>query len=48
MSEERKYSPYRVEQLAKELSGKWHHSIVTNSTNEYKQIVIQYDFKRKG
>ena len=48
MSEERKYSRYRVEQLAKELSGKWHHSIVTNSTNEHKRIVIEYEHQRKS
>jgi len=46
MNEEFKYSRYRVDQLAKELGGKWHHQIVTNGREEYKRIVIEYDHKK--
>ena len=48
MSEERKYSKYRIDQIAKELGGKWYHQIVTDSRSEYKRIVIEYGAKRKG
>ena len=48
MSEEKEYSKYRLDQLAKELGGKWYHQVVTNGRNEYKKLVIEYGHKRKG
>ena len=48
MTEERKYSRYRIDQLAKELDGKWYHQTVSNNRTEYKRIVIEYGTKRKG
>ena len=48
MSEEKQYSKYRLDQLAKELGGKWYHQTVSNSHTEYKRIVIEYGTKRKG
>ena len=48
MTEERKYSRYRIDQLAKELDGKWYHQTVSNSNNEYKKIVIEYGHQRKS
>ena len=46
MSEEKKYSRYRIDQLAKELGGTWHHKVITNGGDERKQIVIEYDQKK--
>jgi len=46
MSEDRKYSRYRIDQLAKELGGKWYHKVITNGRQEHKQIVIEYDHKK--
>ncbi len=46
MSEEAKYSKYRIDQIAKELGGTWHHKIITNGRQEHKQIVIEYDHKK--
>ena len=46
MSEEKKYSKYRIDQIAKELDGKWHHKVITNGRTECKQIVIEYDHKK--
>jgi len=46
MTEDRKYSRYRIDQLAKELGGKWHHQIVTDGRSEHKRIVIEYDHKK--
>ena len=46
MSEEKKYSRYRIDQLAKELGGTWYHKVVTNGRTESKQIVIEYDHKK--
>ena len=48
MTEEKKYSRYRIDQLAKELGGTWHHQVVTDGRNEYKRIVIEYEHQRKG
>jgi hypothetical protein len=48
MTEHKEYSRYRIDQLAKELGGKWYHQIVTDSRSEYKRIVIEYGAKRKG
>ena len=48
MSEEKQYSKYRLDQLAKELGGKWYHQTVSNSHTEYKRIVIEYGTNRKG
>jgi len=48
ITEERKYSRYRIDQLAKELGGKWYHQTVTNGRAEHKQIVIEYGHNRKG
>ena len=46
MSEDRKYSRYRIDELAKELGGTWHHKVITNGRQEHKQIVIEYDHKK--
>ena len=46
MSEDRKYSRYRIDELAKELGGKWYHKVITNGRQEHKQIVIEYDHKK--
>ena len=46
MSEDRKYSRYRIDELAKELGGKWFHKVITNGRQEHKQIVIEYDHKK--
>ncbi len=46
MSEQRKYSKYRIDQLVKELDGKWYHQVVTNGRHEHKRIVIEYDHKK--
>jgi hypothetical protein len=46
MSEEKKYSRYRIDQLAKESGGTWHHKVITNGRDERKQIVIEYDQKK--
>ena len=46
MSEEREYSKYRIDQLAKELGGTWHHQVVTNGRREHKRIVIEYGHKK--
>jgi hypothetical protein len=48
MSEEKQYSKYRLDQLAKELNGKWYHQTVSNNRTEYKRIVIEYGHNRKG
>jgi hypothetical protein len=48
MTEERKYSRYRIDQLAKELDGKWYHQVVTDGHTEHKRIVIEYGHHRKG
>ena len=48
MSEEKQYSKYRLDQLAKELGGKWYHQTVSNNRTEYQRIVIEYGTKRKG
>ena len=46
MSEERKDFRCCVDELAKELGGKWHHKVITNGRQEHKQIVIEYDHKK--
>ena len=46
MSEDPKYSRYRIDELAKELGGTWHHKVITNGRQEHKQIVIEYDHKK--
>ena len=48
MTEEKKYSRYRIDQLAKELGGKWYHQVVTDGRNEHKCIVIEYGHQRKS
>jgi hypothetical protein len=45
---EQHVSKYRLDQLAKELEGKWYHQVVTDGRSEYKRIVIEYGHQRKG
>ena len=45
---EQHVSKYRLDQLAKELEGKWYHQVVTDGRSEYKRIVIEYGYQRKG
>ena len=48
MKEQREFSRYRVDQLAKELGGKWYHQVVTNGRTEYKRLVIEYGHQNKN
>jgi len=46
--EEQHISKYRIDQLAKELGGKWYKQLVTNGRTEHNRIVIEYGHKQKG
>jgi len=44
---EQHVSKYRIDQIAKELDGKWYTQLVTNGRSEYNRIVIEYGHKQK-
>ena len=46
MTEQKEYSKYRIDQLAKELGGNWYHQVVSNGRSEHKRIVIEYGHKK--